>query len=267
MKGAVFMHIPIKRWYEAVHTRYSQQKYMDKKIKAFTLKSLEKKIENLNEEYPEVRLKLVKDSIKEILPALKGKYGNFTDSPAFMAFIINDNGEKSWTKMGYIGEAAILEVTSLGLGSCWIGGRYNPERSKLKLNLKTGERLVAVSPIGYSSENYNLTRHFISKLFPHRDRKDIKVLCPDGYDPDWPGWVKNAIKLGSYAPSRLNRQPWRFYYGADKLIVDCHQEALAYKRLECGIALLHLEIGALDGGVSGQVDFSGLGMASFTKDN
>ena len=260
------MDIPVKRWYEAVQTRYSQQKFMTKDIKAFTLKSLEKKIKELNEIYPELRIEIIKKSIKEILPALKGKYGNFTDSPAFMVFFINDNGENSWTKMGYMGEAAILEATALGLGSCWIGARYIPDRSRLKLNLKRGERLVAVSPIGYSSEDYSLTRHFISKLFPHRDRKDVRELCPDGYGSDWPGWVKNAIKLGSFAPSRLNRQPWRFYYGDDKLVVDCKGEPSAYKRLECGIALLHLEIGALDGGVSGEVEFGGLGLASFIRE-
>lgn len=260
------MNIPVKKWYEAVHTRYSQQKYMNKEIKPFTLKSLENKLEELNDMYPEVRLELLNESIKDILPALKGKYGNFTDSPAFIAFIIDEKGEHRWTKTGYIGEAAILEVTSLGLASCWIGARYLPERSNVKLNLGRGERLVAVSPIGYSSENYNLTRHFISKLFPHRDRKNLKELCPDGYDPDWPGWVKNAIKLGSYAPSRLNRQPWRFYYGDDKLVVDCVGESSAYKRLECGIALLHLEIGALDAGVSGKIEYGGLGLASFSRD-
>jgi len=260
------MNIPVKRWYEAVQTRYSQQKFMEKDIKAFTLKSLQKKLKELNDIYPEIRVEIFKKSIKDILPALKGKYGNFTDSPAFMAFIINDNGENSWTKMGYIGEAAVLEATALGLGTCWIGARYIPDRTRLNLNLKRGERLVAVSPLGYSSENYNLTRHFISKLFPHRDRKDVKALCPDGYDSDWPGWVKNAIKMGSYAPSRLNRQPWRFYYGESKLVVDSKGEPTAYKRMECGIALLHVEIGALDGGVSGRIEYGGLGLASFIRE-
>ena len=260
------MDIPVKKWYEAVQTRYSQQKFMIKEIKPFTLKSLEKKIEELNEIYPEVRVEIFKKSVKDILPALKGKYGDFTDSPMFMAFIINDNGEHRWTKMGYIGEAVVLEATAYGLGTCWIGARYIPERSKVNLNLKRGEHLVAVSPIGYSSENYNITRHFISKLFPRRDRKNVKELCPDGYDSDWPSWVKNAIKLGSYAPSRLNRQSWRFYYGDDKLLVECNGEPSAYKRLECGIALLHIEIGALDSGITGKVEFGGLGLASFIRE-
>lgn len=260
------MDIPIKRWYEAVQNRYSQQKYMDKEIKEFTVRSLGNQIEDLNKIYPEVRMEIFPNSIKEILPALKGKYGNFTESPAFIGFIINDNGEHRWTKMGYVGEAAILEATALGLGTCWVAGRYLKNKSDLELNLGRGERLAAVSPLGYSSENYNLTRHFISKLFPHRDRKNVQELCPDGYDPDWPGWVKNAIKIGSYAPSRLNRQPWRFYYGENKLVVDSAGEPSAYKRLECGISLLHLEIGALDSGVKGKIELGGLGLASFIKD-
>ncbi|MGM0549000.1 MAG: nitroreductase family protein [Bacillota bacterium] len=259
------MDIPVKRWYEAVQNRYSQQKYMAKEIKEFTLRSLGNKVEKLNKIYPEVRIEILPNSIKEILPALKGKYGNFTESPAFIAFIINDKGEHRWTKMGYIGEATILEATALGLGTCWIAGRYLEGKSDFNIDLKRGERLVAVSPLGYSSESYNLTRHFISKLFPHRDRKNVKELCPDGYDPDWPSWVKNAIKIASYAPSRLNRQPWRFYYGENKLLLDSVGEPSSYKRLECGISLLHLEVGALDSGAEGKIKFGGLGLASFIK--
>lgn len=261
------MDIPVKRWYEAVKNRYAQQKYMLKEIKPFTLKSLSKKLAELSNVYPEVRLEVYQKSIKEILPALRGKYGEFTDSPAFLAIILKDKGKNRWLKAGYIGEAAILEATALGLGTCWIGAHYLPEYTKVELNLKKDEKLVAVSPIGYSSENYNLTRNFISKLFPHRDRRNLADLCPDGYDQDWPSWVKNAVQLASYAPSRLNRQPWRFYYGEVRLVVECHGEVTAYKKLECGIALLHLEIGALDGGQTGKIEFETLGLASFVKQN
>lgn len=260
------MKIPVKKWYESVETRYSQHKYMDKEIKTFTMKALRKKVEELNSVYEEVRLEIFENSIKEILPAIQGKYGNFTDSPAFMAVIIKGVGEHRWLKAGYIGEAAILEATAHGLGTCWIGGRFEPSRTNVKIELEPGERLVAVTPVGYSSESYNITRHFISKLFPHRERKSLDVLCPDGYDQDWPGWVKNAINTASAAPSRLNRQPWRFYYGEDRIVLDCKGEPSAFKRLECGIALLHLEIGAKDGGADGRIEFGEMGLASFVKE-
>ncbi len=260
------MKIPVKKWYESVETRYSQHKYMDKKIKTFTMKALRKKVEELNSVYEEVRLEIFENSIKEILPAIQGKYGNFTDSPAFMAVIIKGVGEHRWLKAGYIGEAAILEATAHGLGTCWIGGRFEPSRTNVNIELEPGERLVAVTPVGYSSESYNITRHFISKLFPHRERKSLDVLCPDGYDQDWPSWVKNAINTAISAPSRLNRQPWRFYYGEDRIVLDCKGEPSAFKRLECGIALLHLEIGAKDGGADGRIEFGEMGLASFVKE-
>lgn len=31
------MDIPVKKWYEAVQTRYSQQKYLEKPIKPFKI--------------------------------------------------------------------------------------------------------------------------------------------------------------------------------------------------------------------------------------
>ncbi|ADQ14417.1 nitroreductase family protein [Halanaerobium hydrogeniformans] len=259
------MHIPVKEWYNAVQTRYSHQKFSTKNIKAYTQKTLENTIYSLNQVYPEVRLELYKSSIQDILPALNGKYGNFTDSPAFLAIIIKDEGKHRWTKAGYIGEAAILEATADGLGTCWIGANFVQRKSLININLQPGEQLIAVSPLGYSSEGYSFTRHFISKLFPNRDRKDLELLCPNGYNDEWPGWVKNAIQTARAAPSRLNRQPWRFYYGDDRIVVDCAGEPSEYKRLECGIALLHIQIGAMDGGAEGNIEFGEVGLASFVK--
>jgi hypothetical protein len=49
-------------------------------------------------------------------------------------------------------------------------------------------------------------------------------------------------------------------------VVDCKGNSSAYKKLECGIALLHLEIGALDGGAEGRIEFGNMGIASFIKE-
>ncbi|RCW47767.1 nitroreductase family protein [Halanaerobium sp. MA284_MarDTE_T2] len=261
------MQIPVKRWYEAAEKRYSRKKYQKKEISKFTLRSYEKFLEELNQIFPEVRIKLFKEDISKLLPALEGKYGSITGAPYFIAIIVEKEGDYCWEKAGYAGEAALLEATDLGLATCWTAGRYKEEKSKVDLELEPDERLAAVSPLGFSSENYLFSQNFISKLFPRHDRKSLDDLCEGGFDSDWPGWMKNALKIARIAPSRLNRQPWRFKVESDRIIVECKGTPTAYRRLECGIALLHLEIGAKDGGVNGKVEFGGEGIGSFKKEH
>jgi hypothetical protein len=53
----------------------------------------------------------------------------------------------------------------------------------------------------------------------------------------------------------MNRQPWRFQVDRDSITVSADSAVnptmVVSKRLDCGIAMLHIEIGALSAGVKG----------------
>jgi hypothetical protein len=56
------------------------------------------------------------------------------------------------------------------------------------------------------------------------------------------------------APSAMNRQPWGFGIEKNSITVsvkDHGPEFNVARRLDCGIAMLHLELGALNKGVRG----------------
>jgi hypothetical protein len=56
----------------------------------------------------------------------------------------------------------------------------------------------------------------------------------------------------------MNRQPWRFEVGTNTITVavdNLHDTYNIPKRLDCGIAMLHLELGALAAGVNGTWEF------------
>ena len=58
------------------------------------------------------------------------------------------------------------------------------------------------------------------------------------------------------APSAVNRQSLRFKVAEDNITVavDSIKDSFGIaKRLDCGIAMLHLELGAMAGGVSGHL--------------
>ena len=53
----------------------------------------------------------------------------------------------------------------------------------------------------------------------------------------------------------MNRQPWRFYVEPNGITISVDNSLLEWgisKRLDCGIAMLHIEVAALDSGVKGR---------------
>ncbi|MFY9814814.1 MAG: nitroreductase family protein [Dehalococcoidales bacterium] len=64
-------------------------------------------------------------------------------------------------------------------------------------------------------------------------------------------WAKESIEAARLAPSAVNRQPWGFNIESDGITVfvrTSNPEFNVSKRLDCGIAMLHVEVAALNFG-------------------
>ena len=71
-------------------------------------------------------------------------------------------------------------------------------------------------------------------------------------------WIKTALEAARIAPSAGNRQPWRFNISEDSITVFTNSNRRDFrvsKDLDCGIAMLHIELGALVSGVKGSWEF------------
>jgi len=70
----------------------------------------------------------------------------------------------------------------------------------------------------------------------------------NGLNREWPDWIISALEAARMAPSAVNRQPWRFSVEEDdsiKISVDSFRDPYRIsKRLDCGIAMVHIEVGA-----------------------
>lgn len=74
----------------------------------------------------------------------------------------------------------------------------------------------------------------------------------------WPNWVSVSLEAARFAPSAVNRQPWGFDMQADGITVFVRTRGPEFnvsKRLDCGIAMLHLEVAAADSGCMGEWEF------------
>ena len=69
---------------------------------------------------------------------------------------------------------------------------------------------------------------------------------------------RNIIEAARLAPSAINRQPWGFNIENDGITVFVRIRGPDFnvsKRLDCGIAMLHLEITAGSLGIKGKWEF------------
>lgn len=248
------MEIPVQRWEKAVEIRYSTRTYDDIPLSGEYEESIKNFIKSLNRGVEGVRAIFVKEGGDRVIKSILGSYGLIKGVNSYIAFVADEQDVKYPEKIGYTGEMCILETSSLGLGSCWISGTFKPEVVAEHINLEPHEKVIAITPVGYSSQE-SLIGKMMKRVVGSQKRKQLEELCPGGYKEDWPEWIRKAIQLARLAPSAINRQPWRFKVSNDEksiIIALDNFSNLEGKRLDCGIAMLHIEIGALSCGIKGE---------------
>ena len=236
-----------REWYRAIAIRHSRRKFSDTPIEAGKLKRVSELITELNRSSDGARIALVRSHDGAIFSGIRGGYGVIKGAPAYLAFIAEPQSAGSHEGLGFIGEAAILEATALELGSCWVSGTFDSSAAAKDLSLAAGEQIIAVSPLGYPQDSYSITEKVMSGVAGSRKRKPLEQICTGTPLQQWPKWAGTAAEAARIAPSAMNRQPWIFRYDGQQLIVETagSDNSGSYsKRLDCGIALRHLLVGA-----------------------
>lgn len=242
------------KWYEAIFVRRSRRQFTGTPVKNGKWQRLETLVKRLNTGFSGARLKLINNPPDDVFKGAVGPYGKITGAPAYVAFIGNTADPNYHEKVGYLGQCLILETTALRLGTCWVSGFFKRETVQEQLELLPEEEVLAVSPIGYTADRYNFTELVLSKFGYHHKRKELESLCPDGIEEAWPKWVRASLEAARLAPSAINRQPWLFSVQDEtiKISIAGGESKTFPKRLDCGIAMLQLELGALKHGVKGK---------------
>lgn len=246
------MHLPHERWLQAAAVRHSRRAYDGTPIDAATLGSLDSFCRDFCP-YEEARTALVAEPGVNVFTGILGSYGRVHGAPSVLLFIAAEEGSaRAQRRCGYTGEAAILEATALGLGTCWVGGFFDPTKAKRLTSLAAGERIVAVSPLGRAVAEKTMTERTMRGLAGAHERKGLEQIAP-GHE-GWPLWARAAAECVRISPSAVNRQPWRLALDGDTLVISKDSPGdlpRVTKELDIGIASLHAELGALKEGAAG----------------
>lgn len=161
-------------------------------------------------------------------------------------------------EVGYTGEGIILEATALGLNTCWVAGFFRPENVASLVKIQDNERVLAVTPVGYANGFESLGERLMTGFGLTHRRLPLSKLIDGGRVDNMPEWVKVALEAARLAPSAVNRQPWGFEIDGSGITVFVRTSGPEFnvsKRLDCGIAMLHIEVAALHYGCSGKWGF------------
>ena len=191
-----------------------------------------------------------------------GTYGIIKGAPSFIAAAV-EKGNMNMKALGYAFEKLILFATSMGLGTCWLGGTFKKGEFSKAIGLKDNEILPIVSPIGYSSESRRLLDSFLRLSAGSNNRLDwdklfFKNNFSNKLSREDAGNYSTPLEMVRLAPSASNKQPWRivsennayhFYLQHTK----GYGKILGYdiQKVDMGIAMCHFELAARELGLDG----------------
>lgn len=260
-----------KSLYEAIYSRYSVRKYENREVEK------EKLDEILNTEKNSlagVDVKFISmdcEKARQHMIKFPGM-GNLFNAPVYL-IIAAKQAPHFMIETGYQGERVILTATSLGLGTCWIGALFSEEGLRDELGVDKSFRVIAISPIGYSSTGMmdTMVEGFIRRSAGSVHRKPIREIVfaekygspMDSFSGGYSRW-ENIFKAVRVAPSWCNLQPWRFIVRGDSVyatlvppaekkgIKSAHiKSGMDYSFLDLGIAMSHFDLACGAEGIIG----------------
>ena len=248
-------NIPFSRWYKVIENRRSRRRFESKPLKPKYLNHI-RSICRSFQPFSDARAVLVAKSPEKVFKGAVGTYGKIKGATAFIAFIGDMKSPLVHEHVGYTGEGIILELEAMGLNTCWVGGLFKPKVVESMIDLEEDERVLAVTPVGYAPKRLSFEERLMAGFGLTYKRKPLSKLVIGLKQSEWPEWIRLALEAARLAPSRVNRQPWRFHVEKESITVAVNsgrmeRESVTSERLCCGIAMLHIEIAALHCNVAG----------------
>lgn len=150
---------------------------------------------------------------------------------------------------GYSFEKIVLYAWSLGIGTTWIGGTMKRERFEQEAGVNDGEIMPCVSPLGYPAKKRSIKEIGMRTAI----KADKRIKADDlFFENDFSTplntddvTVQNALEAVRFAPSAVNKQPWRIvkcgsdYHFFEKKSLPASGAAWDVQKVDLGIAICH----------------------------
>ena len=248
---------------DAVNNRYSMRTFKSDTVNAETRQKILNYAEKIINPFgPKIRIKFIEKRTSANGEKL-GTYGIIKNANLFLGVAIK-KVEGAQEALGYEFEQLVLYMTSLGLGTCWIGGTFDKGAFAEAMKPEADEIFTIICPVGYGTGR----KRFFEKIMRANLKADSRLSwdklffkndfatslqasdCPD---------YEEALELVRQAPSAVNKQPWRVVFDGKAFhFYEKHSMPAAEKfdiqRVDMGIAFNHFELAAQEKGLAGHFE-------------
>jgi nitroreductase len=173
---------------------------------------------------------------------------------------------KAMEGYGYCMERNILKATSMGLGTCWLGGTFKRSGFADKISINESELLPVISPVGYSGDKRSVVDRMFRYIAASDKRKPWNELfylhdTDNSLDDQNSGRFNTPLECVRLAPSASNKQPWRIIKGKDQEAFHFYLKRtpgyenivkdIKLQNVDMGIAMCHFELSSTERGLKG----------------
>ena len=237
-------------WIDACDVRVSRRSYRDKEVKTEEISSILNMISDINKN-AKLNIQFIEKG-KDVLSGFKASYGLISGAKSFIALVGNKNIENYKQNLGYYGEMLVLEATSIGLSTCWLGGTYNKNESEKYISIKEDEEIVCIIAVGYADKELSLKEKVVKNINKKKKTVDEMLVC---HTNDIPYWVQSGAEYAINAPSAVNKKPIVYEFADNKVEAIIAKPNHGYEEVDLGISMLHFQLGALKENHSGVWSF------------
>lgn len=250
---------------ETIRKRYSVRTYLEASLPSEIKEKMEAYIRTLTNPFLiNIDMKLLEKNKVENAQKL-GTYGMIKGASDFIGASVKP-GELSLIALGYEFEKLILFATSLGLGTCWLGGTFNRGEFSKAMAVDKDDIFPVISPFGHIAEKARLSDSLVRFVAKSNTRKPWETLFfnNDFATPladEEAGVYALPLEMVRLAPSASNKQPWRMVrvgnvYHFYKAQSPGYSSGLGFdiQLIDMGIAACHFHMMAINKELKGKFE-------------
>ncbi len=171
-------------------------------------------------------------------------YGFFRNPKNYIAAVVDVSFPGAYERAGYFSEQLVLNLVQLGLGTCFVGGTFDP--TKTGVNLRVDRKILFVILFGYEDKAAKRPiQNLMVKMLKSVNVSASKLFV--GTENDYEDALKAVPELPAClealdcAPSWMNKRPARIRWTENHLEVFVPESDDNKRLIDLGIAKFNVQ--------------------------